>query len=210
MGVGSAVRRRLGKLEVPASNLYRSFFINLDDLGLLVHSLFPDATRILEVGCGDGMFANRLAWMYPKATYVGLDVAPGPGRLFTGEPDRASFHSMYTGDYRKTGPDRFDLALLVDVMHHVPDAQRDDLLADLRAMTAPSGHYVLKDWAASRTPGHYAAFAADRLVSGTPIWFMSAEQMKRRLNGLFPGDTLVAEARIPPRRNNLLLAYRRA
>lgn len=209
MGLGGAVRARLGKLEVPASNLYRSFFINLDDLAVLVHSLFPDASRILEVGCGDGMFANRLDGLYPKASYVGLDVAPEPGRLFGGDRDRFSFHSMSTDDYRKTGPDLFDLALLVDVMHHVPDAARDQLFTDLRAMTAVGGHYVLKDWVPSRTPGHYAAFAADRFVSGTRIWFLSADQTKQRLGGLFPGDTLVADARIPPRRNNLMLAYRR-
>lgn len=210
MGIGVAVRKRLGKFEIPAATVYRSFFINLDDLAVLLASMFPGAGRILEVGCGDGLFASRLERQYPRATYVGLDIAADPGRLFAGNRDCFSFHSVPSRDYRQTAPEPFDLVLLVDVVHHVPDTERDELFADLRAMTAPGGHYVIKDWTPSRAPGHYAAFAADRFISGTPVWFLSADDIKLRLARLFPDDALAAEARVPPRRNNLMLAYRRA
>jgi SAM-dependent methyltransferase len=209
MGIGAAVRHRLGKFEVPAANAYRSFSINLDDLAVLVASLFPGARRILEVGCGDGMFASRLEGRFPRATYVGLDIAADPGRLFAGDRERFSFHSLHTRDYLQKDPEPFDLVLLVDVMHHVPDAERDELFADLRAMTAPGGHYVIKDWTPSRAPVHYVVFAADRFISGGPVSFLSADDIKLRLGALFPDDALAAEARVPPRRNNLMLAYRR-
>lgn len=33
--------------------------------------------RILDLGCGPGMFSRQLAQMYPKATIIGLDIAHG-------------------------------------------------------------------------------------------------------------------------------------
>ena len=97
MGVGETVRRRLGRLEGPAAEAYRSVFINLDDLAETLASLGP-AERILEIGCGDGSVADRLCSVFPQADYLGIDVAAEPGRRFTGDRSRAQFRSMLSSE----------------------------------------------------------------------------------------------------------------
>ena len=207
MKIGPAIRTRLGKYEIPAADAYRSFFINLADCAELVASLWP-AKRILEVGCGDGSFGERILDRYPDAHYVGIDVADHPGRLYRGDPARAEFHSMPSSEYLRTDPEPFDLVLVVDVVHHVPDDLREGLLRDVRALTAPGGHYAVKDWEPTRTVGHWAAYAADRFITGDRIAHIPADTLKEKVADWL-GDELVVEARVPPRRNNYLLGYRR-
>jgi 2-polyprenyl-6-hydroxyphenyl methylase/3-demethylubiquinone-9 3-methyltransferase len=204
--LGAAVRTRLGRWEIPAADAYRSIFINLEDAATLVSSVCP-AARILEIGCGDGSFGQRLLDRYPDAEYVGIDIAAAPGRLFRGDPSRAVFQSASSREFREQAPAPFDLVLLVDVLHHVPVALREDLLRDVQLLTRPGGHYVVKEWEPTRTLGHWAAWAADRFLTGDRIQHVSSTELKAQLGSLL-GDPLVIEARIPPRRNNYLLGYR--
>ena len=53
----------------------------------------------MEIGCGEGTLAQRLCAAFPDATYVGIDVAEQPGRLFRGDRDRAEFHCLPSGEY---------------------------------------------------------------------------------------------------------------
>lgn len=207
VSLGTAVRTRLGRWEIPAADAYRSLFINLEDAATLVSSVCP-AERILEIGCGDGSFAQRVLDRYPTARYVGIDVAPEPGRLFRGDASRASFRSVGSAEFRSESPEPFDLVLLVDVLHHVPTELRDDLLRDVQRLTRPGGHYVVKEWEPTRTLGHWTAWAADRFITGDRLNHVGSAELKALLADLL-GDQLVIEARVPPRRNNLLLGYRR-
>lgn len=207
VSLGTAVRTRLGRWEIPVADAYRSFFINLEDAATLVSSACP-AARILEIGCGDGSFGQRILDRYPDAEYVGIDIAPEPGRLFRGDPSRAVFRSMSSQEFRERSPAPFDLVLLFDVLHHVPAALRDDLLRDTQLLTRPDGHYVVKEWEPTRTVGHWAAWAADRFITGDRIQHVGSTELKTQLACLL-GDQLVFEARVPPRRNNYLLGYRR-
>lgn len=207
MSLGTAVRTRLGRWEIPAADAYRSLFINLEDAATLVASVCP-AKRILEIGCGDGSFAQRILERYPDAEYVGIDVASQPGRLFRGDESRATFRSVSSSEFRAESPDAFDLVLLVDVLHHVPAELRPEVLRDIQLLTRPGGHYVVKEWDPSRTLGHWAAWAADRFITGDRISHVASGDLKTQLGELL-GDQLVIEARVPPRRNNYLLGYRR-
>jgi len=205
--LGPAIRTRLGRWEVPAADAYRSLFINLDDCAALISSLWP-ARRILEIGCGDGSFGERILSRYPGAEYVGIDVSPEPGRLFRGDRSRAEFRSVSSRDFRNGQTDPFDLVVVVDVLHHVPRDERRALLIDVRELTRPGGHYAVKEWEPTRTPGHLAAWAADRFITGDRIEHVPSSTLRCQLDEWL-GDPLVVEARVPPRRNNYLLGYRR-
>jgi 2-polyprenyl-3-methyl-5-hydroxy-6-metoxy-1,4-benzoquinol methylase len=205
--IGPAIRTRLGRYEIPAADAYRSLFINLEDCAEVISSAFP-AKRILEVGCGDGSFAQRLLERYPEAEYTGIDVSAEPGRLFRGDAARATFTSIDSTSFLATGPEPFDLVAIVDVIHHVPHELRDAVLSDVRALTAPGGHYAIKEWEPTRGPVHLACYAADRYITGDRISHVPPADMQARLAELL-GDELVLEARVPPHRHNYLLGYRR-
>ena len=209
MSIGRAVRTRLGRFEVPVSDLYRSRFINLDACARLL-AANTRAESILEVGCGDGQMAERLLARFAAATYVGIDVAPEVGRLYRGDPARATFMSIDSRSFLGATSDRYDLVLLVDVLHHVPKPARVDILEDVRELTAPGGHYVLKDWVRSRSAVHLAAWASDRLLTGDRVAYFDEDELRGLVPALFPSDRELLRAEVAPRRNNVLLVYERA
>jgi len=153
----------LGHWEIPAVRMYRSRFINIDDLGRTIASI-TNAKRILEIGCGDGAVAEVLCREFPAASYLGIDVAPTPGRLFRGDLARAEFRSIRSADLLAEEPEPFDLVVIVDVVHHVPEDQRAALLGDAAALVAPGGTVVVKEWERGSGLAHLAAYTADRYV----------------------------------------------
>src|SRR6476620_8141409 len=54
------------RAEVRAGQAYRALMINLEELAATVASLGP-AHRILEIGCGKGALATKLALAFPEA-----------------------------------------------------------------------------------------------------------------------------------------------
>ena len=210
MGMGSAVRQRLGGLEGPAIDLYRSIFINLEDFAASAASLGP-ARRILEIGAGDGVCGQRLTEAFPEAEYLGIDIAPGPGGMFRGDASRATFRSVSTTDLIAEGPEPFDLVVIVDVIHHVPSAARQQLLEDAAQLTAAGGTILVKDW--ERDAGrlaHGLVYTADRYVSGDrTVDFASRRELRAIIDAGLPGFSPVFEGRIPPLRGNVLYGLRR-
>jgi 2-polyprenyl-6-hydroxyphenyl methylase/3-demethylubiquinone-9 3-methyltransferase len=209
VGIGTAIRHRLGRWEIPAAEVYRSRFIYLDDLATTVTSL-TTAKRILEIGCGDGSFGQRLCAVFPDAEYLGIDIAPAPGRLYRGDPQQAEFRTMSASDLVAEGPPPFDLVVFVDVLHHIPQPGRVPILADAATMTTPTGLIAIKEWERSRGMSHLACYAADRYVTGDRnVDFATREELRSMVGDGLPGFEVVCEARIPPRRNNMFLALRR-
>ena len=208
VSLGRAVRTRLGRFEAPVSDVYRARFIDLDACADAIADAAP-ASTILEIGCGDGQLATRLLDRFPDATYEGIDVAPEVGRLYDGEAGRARFRTVDSQAFREATAARFDLVVLVDVLHHVPVEARGALLDDVRELTAPGGTYVVKEWARSRTPAHLAAWASDRILTGDRVAYLDRHELRTLLTTRFPQDDEVISTVIPPRPNNELLGLRR-
>lgn len=210
MGLGYAVRSRLGKYEPAVSDRYRGVFIDLDDLATTTISLAPAATRVAEIGCGDGSMADALVPRLPLVRYTGIDLAPSPGRLFRGDRSRATFATQPSADLVATDAGSFDVVLVVDVVHHVADDQRLALLTDAAALVKPGGLLLFKDWERGGGVAHLLAYVSDRYVSGDrTVRFMPYDELHELADKAARGFELVVECRIPPRRNNLLLSLRR-
>jgi len=85
----------------------------LDVLARGIAKLLPQGASVLDIGCGDGMLSARIARHRPDCSFQGIDVIPGetamiPVTIFDGE--------------RIPMPARsFDVAMLVDVLHHTSD-----------------------------------------------------------------------------------------
>lgn len=211
MALGATVRARLGRFETPVADAYRAAFINLDDLVDTIASL-ANPVRVLEVGCGDGQVANRVCMAWPTASYLGVDVAPEPGRRYVGDRSRVTFRTATTGELVAEGASGFDVVLIVDVLHHVhTDVARRALLADTARMTAPGGLIMVKEWEALRNMAHLAGFTSDRYVSGDAgVRFCTSDQLTDLLSAGLPGCEQLLAARVPPHRNNVLRVLRRA
>jgi 2-polyprenyl-3-methyl-5-hydroxy-6-metoxy-1,4-benzoquinol methylase len=131
--------------------------------------LLTDEGRILDVGCGFGLFAAYFGQTHPGRTIVGVD--PSARRIAMARSVAASLglrdHSFVVGDVRDAsleGP--FDAAYVLDVMHHLPRADQRAVLQRLRDLLAPGGMLMIKDITTEPRFGLYFTTALDRLMVG--------------------------------------------
>jgi len=201
------VRAALGPFEGRAARRYREWFIDLPELARDIAAL-DGFTRVLEVGAGDGVLSARLADNLPGATFLGIDIADQPGRLVA-DDSRLVFRQVSTATLVAEGTEPFDLVVIGDVLHHVPPSERTALLDDVGTLLAPGGLLAVKEWERTRTASHAVADIADRYVSGDrQVSFMSRDELLDLVGAALPDLDLIAEFRIPPRPNNLLVAFR--
>ena len=131
--------------------------------------LLTDEGRILDVGCGFGLFAAYFGQTHPRRRIVGID--PDARRIGLARDVAArlglSDHEFHVGDVRDAalqGP--FDAAYVLDVMHHLPRDDQRRVLERLRGLLAPGGMLVMKDITTEPRVGLLFTEALDRLMVG--------------------------------------------
>lgn len=98
--------------------------------------------RLLEVGCGTGIFTRLLAERFPEGSITATDAFPpmleiARGRL-AGLPNVQV--SQYDAESGGRLPDTFDIVCGIDLIHHLTDPVAG--LRGWRALTAPGGALV--------------------------------------------------------------------
>jgi 2-polyprenyl-3-methyl-5-hydroxy-6-metoxy-1,4-benzoquinol methylase len=206
MSVGSSVRQLLGpRFDAVAATAYRRAFVDLD---VLAHVIAASGRprSVLEVGCGEGALLSRVVdALEPGATALGIDVAGQPGHRYTGGSPEVEFRLTTASEVFAEGR-RFDLVVLADVLHHVPIAERHDLVATCRDLAHPGGVVVVKEWVRRRNAAHLAAFTSDYVISGDrSVRFADDSELRELVRGVFDQDATLAleEVVIPPHRNNV-------
>jgi 2-polyprenyl-6-hydroxyphenyl methylase/3-demethylubiquinone-9 3-methyltransferase len=171
----------------------------------------PSAKRIVEIGCGDGAMAAALRRALPDSELLGLDPAAAtPGRLYDGDRAGVEFRPISTSQLLAEQPAPYDLVVLCDVVHHVAEDQREQVLRDAAELTAPGGTVVVKEWERRPGIGYLMAYTADRWVSGdATVRFMPRSELLAMVDRAMPGWPITCEERVPPRRANLLLTLQR-
>jgi 2-polyprenyl-6-hydroxyphenyl methylase/3-demethylubiquinone-9 3-methyltransferase len=102
------------------------------------------------------------------------------------------------------------MVLLVDVLHHVPPAERTELLSAAAARIRPGGVLAVKDWERGLNPAHMLCFLLERFISGdSGVTYFRRNELATQLAEAIPTSLVRVEARVPPRRNNLLLVVQR-
>ncbi len=208
MRPGPLIRSLLGPYERRAAELYRRLFIDLDDFAARLRQWAPEPRRILEVGCGEGAMTERLVRAFPAATITAIDIVPTVGRLFDGPAERVTFLQQPVERVADSDPGSFDLAVLCDVLHHVPLSARRGLLGAIRRAMAPGGMLAFKDWVPSHHPIHALCMFADRYITGDDVHFCSRPDIEGLLREVFGADSIGAEATVRPWTNNLALLVR--
>jgi SAM-dependent methyltransferase len=126
--------------------------------GLLEHGLIPDAERLIDLGCGQGLLA---AWLtearalhesgnwpthWPAAPKVkniwGLELMPKDverARAAVGDRAQFALGNICTADFGKT-----DVAIILDVLHYVSYEAQEDVLRRIRAALPTGGTFITR------------------------------------------------------------------
>jgi 2-polyprenyl-3-methyl-5-hydroxy-6-metoxy-1,4-benzoquinol methylase len=130
--------------------------------------LLPDEGRILDVGCGFGLFAAYFGQTQPGRTIVGVDPDARRVKLATQVSKSLGLdNSFQVGDVRDhslEGP--FDAAYVLDVMHHIPQDDQRAVLARLRDLLVPGGTLIVKDITTEPRFGLLFTELLDRVMVG--------------------------------------------
>ena len=109
-------------------------------------ALAPDAL-VADIGSGTGYFAVRLAHAVPKGRVYGVDVEPAMVKHLAERAKREKIVNLTSlagtpGDARL--PEKVDLALIVDVYHHID--QREGYLRRLAGSLKRGGRVAVIDF----------------------------------------------------------------
>ena len=146
--------------------------------GLLEHGLIPDAKRLIDLGCGQGLLASWLLearvlqesgnWppQWPAAPKIeniwGLELMPKDvDRARAALGNRAQFvlGDICTADFGET-----DVAIILDVLHYISFEAQENVLRRLRASLPIGGTFITRVGdAAGGLPFHYSNWV-DRTV----------------------------------------------
>lgn len=142
--------RRIIRVLPPVERAYATirFSIMRPKLVSVLDLLLPDSGRILDIGCGFGLFAAYFAQTQRARQIVGVD--PDGRRTKMAERVFAKLglegHSFVNVDARSAevqGP--FAGVYMLDVMHHIPREDQITLLRRLHELLAPRGVLLIKD-----------------------------------------------------------------
>ncbi len=146
--------------------------------GLLEHGLIPNAERLIDLGCGQGLLASWLLearalfesgnWPahWPAAPKVeniwGLELMPKDvARARTALSDRALF---VQGDICTTDFGKADVAIILDVLHYISYEAQEDVLRRIRTALPLGGTFITRIGdAAGGLPFHFSNWV-DRTV----------------------------------------------
>jgi 2-polyprenyl-3-methyl-5-hydroxy-6-metoxy-1,4-benzoquinol methylase len=105
--------------------------------------------RVLDVGCGRGLILHRLASLYPRSRFVGMDLS-NEAIAFAGATaskaalDNVEFVATDLSDFdRRAEPDAFDFITTFDAIHD--QAKPLNVLTGIRRALKADGVYLMQD-----------------------------------------------------------------
>ncbi len=145
--------------------------------------------RILDVGCGFGLFGCYFSAMYPEIEYCGYDLNEGRVDKANLAAERLGLKNAIfkVGDARDLEiEEEYDAIMMVDLLHHIDDGAKSALLEICSSHLAPDGRLIIKD--VTTQPFHKIAFtwALDVLMTkGFEMWYWNEDKFYQKLGPHF-------------------------
>jgi 2-polyprenyl-3-methyl-5-hydroxy-6-metoxy-1,4-benzoquinol methylase len=148
----------------------------------------PHEGRLLEVGCGHGLFANAAALAHPSLDVLGIDPAPdkvGWAQATVGGRGNIRFRCEGLADVPERG---FDAVAVLDVLYLVEWSGWPAFLRALHERLRPGGRLLLKEVEPRPRWKFYRCVAQEavsvrllRITRGAAFAFAGRAEMEARL-----------------------------
>ena len=105
--------------------------------------------RVLDVGCGRGRVLNRLAELYPRSRFMGMDLSTDAIRFARDEAqqkrlDNSEFMALDLSSFDESAePEAFDFITTFDAIHD--QAKPLNVLRGIHRALTPDGVYLMQD-----------------------------------------------------------------
>jgi len=166
----------------------RFVIININILHILALCI-RGKRRVLDIGCGFGLFGCYFASIFPDIQYFGYDLNPRRIEMANAAARRLGLDNatFALGDARSLDLDKeFDAVLMLDLMHHIDDPSKLELIETLVQHLAPDGRLVIKD--VTTHPFHEIAFtwALDVVMTQSfDMWYWDENRFSTALRKHF-------------------------
>lgn len=145
--------------------------------------------RVLDVGCGFGLFGCYFSAMYPEITYVGYDLNERRVDQANRAAQKLGLNNVQfkVGDARDLDiNDEFDAILMVDLLHHIDDPAKEKLLETCRQHLSEEGRLIVKDVTTHPFPKIFFTWALDVLMTRSfDMWYWSESRFYKTLTPHF-------------------------
>jgi 2-polyprenyl-3-methyl-5-hydroxy-6-metoxy-1,4-benzoquinol methylase len=135
--------------------------------------------RILDVGCGFGLFGCYFSAMYPEISYCGYDLDAGRIEQATRAAAKLGLKNVefHCGDARDLQiDDEYDAVMMVDLLHHIDDAAKQNLIEICASHLAEDGRLIIKDVTTHPFPKIAFTWALDVLMTRSfEMWFRNEQ-----------------------------------
>jgi 2-polyprenyl-3-methyl-5-hydroxy-6-metoxy-1,4-benzoquinol methylase len=156
----------------------------LDEIG----QYLPARGRVLDLGCGFGLFSLYYASVLPEVRLQGLDRNPRRIAMAQTAARRLGLANVRydvgdVTDFR--GGEGFDAVYMLDIVHHIPVEAVRPLLEQVAKVLPPDGMLVIKD--VDRTPAYKRWFtlALDKIMDpATPVHYWEPGELTALLSDI--------------------------
>lgn len=140
----------------------------------------PPSGRILDLGCGFGLFSLYFAKRHPHLHITGIDL--NPTRILTAKK-AAQTLGLHNVEYKVgdattfTFQEKFDAAYMLDIIHHIPSQAVPALVQELYGLLKNDSRLLLKDVDTKPAYKRYFTYILDKLVdreTDVHYWEMEA------------------------------------
>jgi SAM-dependent methyltransferase len=156
----------------------------LDEVG----QYLPRTGRVLDLGCGFGLFSLYYASVNPGLEIEGIDLNPrriamarkAAGRLGLGN---VRYEVGNATEFR--GGRLFDAAYMLDIVHHIPPDTVRPLLEQLAKVLPAGGRLLIKDVDSQPAWKRWFTHALDRLMDPrAPVRYWGGAELQGVLEGI--------------------------
>ena len=156
----------------------------LDEIG----QYLPADGRVLDLGCGFGLFSLYYASVRPHLTIEGLDLNPKRIAMARAAAERLGLtNTRYevgnVMDFR--GGAAYDAAYMLDIVHHIPEETVRPLLEQVAKTLPAGGLLIIKDVDNLPTYKRWFTHVLDKVMDPrTPVRYWGGEELQALLENV--------------------------
>ena len=129
-----------------------------------LETVVPKKGRILDIGCGYGLFSNYLALRSKDRAVIGADLSTQRIRAAKKSVrGRTNIH-FELEDANNLTTEKYDVMLMTDFLHHVTKKEQDRILRFASRNVKKKGNLIIKDIFRERSFTYFLYWLVDKYI----------------------------------------------